>query len=205
MPETEKTTMLTIRPSQAAYKKATISGLPVLAIILVISLVNSRNNLLVWFAIMGLTVIVLLIGVRLYFRNARIESDGHTVTRYTLFGSAKAFPTDSVGATTMAWVSNPSAFTPLIYLVMGHDGRRILQLSSALWLPEDMSALARTIGVEPQMWPTQVTFLTLKERYPLAVRWIDAHRIAFALIVGLGTFLLAIIIVVVALAIIFTQ
>jgi hypothetical protein len=178
-----------LRPSRTAYGRALRANLWIAIPLLVISLIRLGLN---WWLLPFFVVVLLLTlgGVLLYFRNARVEYGDGSYTVVSLFGARRTFQareaTSVVTVTSLLGTGVQGGLPQLI--VLGADGAKILRLRGQTWHVDQFTELANDLiahGVPHDAIPEPITAAALRERYPKAVRWGEAHQIAFGLLLSL--------------------
>ncbi|HEY4226405.1 MAG TPA: hypothetical protein VGM70_11375 [Pseudolysinimonas sp.] len=197
VPSAEATSVLL--PSRAAYARAFRANLWLAIPLLVISVIRIGFN--PWLLPVLLAAILLSLGgVMLYFRNARIEYRDGAYTVIGMFRQRRTFQAAQVKVLvtiTSLQSVGLSATSPQL-LAIGEDDRKILRLRGQTWEVEQFTQLALDLiarGVANDAIREPITPARLKDRYPKAVSWWEAHPIAVGLL--LGVVLLAVIVAVV--------
>lgn len=186
-----------IRPSGAAYRRYLVAGLPIAAILLVVTLIRARH-----FLVLGIVLLVVALGIGfgllwLYLRRARASSSGGELTRWNLWGAeAVRVPLDRIGETFLGVVAG--GVQPVWQLlVVDRDGRKLLRINGGLYDSIEMARFADSLPGEKLLAEGIVSPALLRERYPHAVSWAEAHPIALALIIVGGIVLVSVVAVVV--------
>ncbi len=185
-----------LRPSRTAYGRALRANLWIAIPLLVISLIRIGLN---WWLLPFFVVVLLLTlgGVLLYFRTARVEYGGGSYTVVSMFGARRSFQASDAGSvvtvTSLLGASVQGGVAQL--LVLGVNGAKILRLRGQTWEVDQFTALALDLmahGVPNDAIREPITAAALRERYPRAVRWGEAHPLALGLMLGLGIVLVVV-------------
>lgn len=177
-----------LRPSRAAYGRALRANLWIAIPLLAVSLIRIGLNwwLLPLFAIV---LLLTLVGIVLYFRNARVEYGDGSYTVVSLVGTRRTFMASqatSVVTVTSLFTGAQAAVPQLI--VLGESGAKILRLRGQTWDVEQFTQLANDLiahGVPNEAIRESITAAKLRERYPRVVSWAEAHPIATGLLLAL--------------------
>ncbi len=173
----------TIRPSRSAYKKAIGANAAIFLPFVAISVFNNRDNPVLLASVLLATLAVVSVFIVLYFRNTRIDFGDGAITRVNLFGSTRRWATSDVGDVVLAPSVTAPAQPPTHYtMVLDRSGNTILRPTSATWSPEQIQSLVEGIGVEPTIIAESITPGILRDRYPNAIAWWEAHPLASAFI-----------------------
>ena len=184
-----------IRPSRTAYSKAlranAIVAVPLLVVILLLQ--GARNPIVIpiYVVLVGLSFGILL----LYFRVTSVRWGDGVYTYRTFFGLGRTFRAADAGLviTITSLQINLTTSTP-DFIVLDKGGRKLMRLHGTFWSTDDLGPMAndlaaRGVQLEPVLQP--VTALQIRQRHPGAIRWWEAHRIAFTFIMTGAILLLA--------------
>jgi hypothetical protein len=135
-------------------------------------------------------LVVIGIGLLLYFRNARLDFGDGQISRTNLFGQTKTWALSDVGTvlavrSLVAFMQPPSDNL----FVLDTAGRTIIRASDQRWAPSQMRALVDAIGHTPVILDHPVRAKAVRSDYPGAVSWTEAHPAAVAFL-SVGAFLL---------------
>lgn len=179
-----------LRPSSAAYGRAVKANLVITIPLLVISIARLAINpwLLPVFVV---TLALVFCGVLLYFRNTRVVYADGSYTIANLLGVRRSFT--AAQAKVLVTVTSLRVFGATIMspqlLVVGDSGAKILRLRGQTWDVEQFTELANDLiahGVTNDAIREPITAGALRDRYPRAVGWYEAHPIAWALLLAFG-------------------
>ncbi|WP_170297187.1 hypothetical protein [Georgenia thermotolerans] len=87
--------------------------------------------------------------------------------------------------------TGPDTRTFLTLLLLDKAGRRLLRLGSDLWQPADLTALAGSLGLRPEVLERPVTLKELGAAYPGAATWLQRHPQAGAALITAAVVVLA--------------
>lgn len=157
-----------------------------------------------WWLLPVFVVAILLSigGVLLYFRNARIEFDGGRYTAVSMFGSHRTFAaSDAASVVTVRSLTRSGLQGTALLMVLRPDGSKLLKLRSQTWEVEQFARLASDLnshGVPTTSVDEPITADGLRDRYPKAISWGEAHPVALGLLLALVTVIVIFFIVVVS-------
>jgi hypothetical protein len=126
-----------------------------------------------------------------YFRNVRIEYGNGSYTLVGMFGIRRTF----TAAQAKVLVTITSLRTAGVVgnspqlLVIDERGAKILRLRGQTWDVEQFTELANDLiahGVANDAIRQPITPDTLRDRFPKAISWFEAHPIAWGLLLGVG-------------------
>jgi hypothetical protein len=127
-------------------------------------------------------LVIIGMGMLLYFRNARLDFGDGQISRTTMFGKTKSWSLDDIG--TVLAVRSLMAFmqpaTDNIF-VLDTAGRSIIRATDQRWSPAQMRALIDATGQTPVIIDKPTDALAVRSDYPGAIAWWEAHpfKVAF--------------------------
>lgn len=191
---------IVLRPSRAAYARAVRANLWVAIPLLAVSLLRIGTN---WWLLPFFVVVLLLTfgGVLLYFRNSYVEFGEGSYTAVSMLGIHRTFlASDASSVVTVTSLIGTGAPMTSLLIVLGRNGAKLLKLRSQTWEVEQFVQLAtdlnsRGVPIEPIREP--ITAAQLRDRFPRAVSWVEAHPIALGLILGVAILIVILIVIVV--------
>lgn len=202
----ETSAIRVFRPSPAARQRTILWGLlpalPLLFITLTNSLTQPRSAPL----FLGILVVAgsaLAAFIVWYVRVTRIEFGGGTYRYVTSFVDRRFTSADVERMVAIDELHYGLNGARMLYLV-GRTRRHLLRLHTIAWDTPQVEAIVNDLlahGVPLTHIPERITPGELNRREPGLLRWVEAHRVAFALLLGGGVLLLAIIAIVVILAV----
>jgi hypothetical protein len=177
----------TIKPSSAVYKRSILASAGVGVPLILINLANNRDNPLAVAIIIVGTLAVSLIIVGLFFRNSSYAVAGTELTKTTMFGATRVIPLSNIGTIVFArsLVVSSQPITPSLILI-GQAGERLARLGGSVWSGNDMAALIDATGLRAEIIEEPVSDAQLRERFPRAIHWWEAHPFAAGIIAGIA-------------------
>jgi hypothetical protein len=171
----------TVTPSWTAYKKKVTVGAIVLVPLAVAAALRVAENAVFLVGFVLALLMLIAVFVSLYFRNTVIEFGGGYLSRTNLFGVRRIWGADEVA--TVLVVEQLRAFAVADThntFILDAQGRTILRPTNEFWTAPDIRDLVESIGLTPEIIDKPITATALRERYPRAVPWWEAHSFATA-------------------------
>jgi hypothetical protein len=134
-------------------------------------------------------LVIIGVGMLLYFRNERLDFGDGQISRTTMFGTTNTWSLDDIG--TVLAVRSLTAFmqpaTDNIFVLDTH-GRMIIRATDQRWSPAQMRALIDATDRAPVIIEKPTDALAVRSEYPGAIAWWEAHPFKVAFI-SVGAFL----------------
>ena len=194
------------RPSPAARQRTVLYSLIPAIPLVFITVLNSAvqpQAAPVFLALFALAAALIVPYLIWYLRTTRFEfGDGHY--RYVTTFIRREFDAGDVERIVAVDEVHYGLNGARMLFLVGRTRRRLFRLNSVAWDTAQLEAVINDLlarGVPLTHIPGRVTPGELDRREPGLLRWVEAHRVAFAFIVGFGAILLVVVLLVVIVAI----
>jgi hypothetical protein len=180
--------VVTIRPSQNIYKGFVVGNAAIVVPILLSNLATAgrSDGGISWVtvvAIFGPVLLLLGLGIMLYFRNTRVDFGQGMISRTNMLGTTKSWRLDSIGFVLDVPTLVAPHDTPVHTLfVLDDTERQVVRVSGRTWAPEQMEQLVEATGVTPLTLNGPTTAKSIQERFPQVIGWREAHPYQFAVV-----------------------
>jgi hypothetical protein len=193
-----------LRPTPASRRRVTILSTVLLVPTMLSLLISARQQ--PWLIVLAVVLIGLAIWFTVAFLTAfRFEYGGGRYRLVTLF-QRKDFAVANIRAVHTFDAFRQGVYTSKELLVEGTDGRRLARLNGQLWDVALLTVAAQDMaanGAPLVPTPEPVTAAQVRAVHPRLVTYFEAHQILVAVLVGVGTLVLALVATVVVLAVLF--
>ena len=185
-----------IRPTAAVRARMWLPGVIVAPLLMLFGVPLAFFAPWLTVAIVVIAIALALFGI-LMARLLRVEYGGGRYRYVSLF-RRREFTTADVKAVHTFTSLSQSIYNFADLMVEGRDGRRLMRMPSQGF---DVSALAAVAmdfeanGVPLVVTQQPVTTAQVRAAHPRLVSWFEAHQIAAALLVGLGTLVFTVILI----------
>jgi hypothetical protein len=176
----------TFRPSPARYRGRFGWVLPAILVLGLVIYWRFDQPAAAYFAEM--TAIVVLLGgyILLYFRNALITAEPHSLTIRTAFGMSHTVAQHHLASAVIVEhhiTSNAqnAVATPRLF-VLDDEGRSVLRWSGRTWTEQQMRDLVATLEVPVTELPGRLGSGDIHRRYPHALGVWEGHPVAGAVL-----------------------
>jgi hypothetical protein len=184
----------TIRPSKAAYRRAIAANAIILLPLLLLIVVRMREAPVGGYIALLILLVIIGVGLLLYFRNARLDFGDGQISRTTLFAKTMTWNLTDIG-TVLAVRSLTAPMQPPTdnLFILDTAGRVIIRATDQRWAPHQMRALVEATEKTPVIIDKPTDARAVREQYPRAIAWWEAHpfKVAFACVGAFFVLLLA--------------
>lgn len=182
-------TAITIRPSSKRYKQSVIAGGGAGVVFFLIGSSISFGHGWLAFVLPAAVVLAALV-IWMFLRNTRIEYGAGRFTTVNWLGVRRETPASSVGSVVevQRLTMSPTYAVPNL-LVLDAAGNKIVRVRGDFWQESDMHDLSAAITDRPDVIKAPITLVQLRERFPRALKWHDAHPVPFVISIVVGAFI----------------
>lgn len=132
-------------------------------------------------AVFAPVLLLLGIGMMLYFRNTRVDFGDGMISRTNLLGVSKSWPLEAVR--TVLDVPNlvaPREVPTHSTFVLDDSERLVVRISNRTWEPLQIKQLVDATGITPITLEGPTTAGSIRDRYPHVISWRESHPYEFA-------------------------
>lgn len=174
-----------IRPDFTHYRRQLFAAPLLLTAIGAYVIWQSNRSPYGW-TVAGVTLVLCLIGIAVFFKRARIVIGPEGATKVGLVGS-KRVGWDRLGRVLLApEIRNIDPRLNAALFLLDRDDKLVFPMTAPAWSPAAMDQVSRATGAPVVMVPPGETFKNIRTHYPKAVPFYLARPLLLGAIIGVA-------------------